>query len=196
MPVSAAAGSSSSPDTPAGHAVRALLDGAPREALALVPPDFSRSAGYEPVLRDRMAVNPVGACSSPVPLPDRFTPACMAHDLGYDLLRYAEAHGTPLGAWARRGLDAQLADRMQAACPPADGACRAAADTATTAVRINSWRQDYGAPLDESVLLYAVGGVGAAGTVVAAGTGLTAALRSVRRIRATGPARRTAEAVA
>lgn len=196
MPVSAAAGSSSSADTPAGRAVRALLDDAPREALTRVPADFSRSTGYEPVLRDRMAVNPAGACSSPVPLPDRFTPACMAHDLGYDLLRYAESHGTPLGAWARRGLDAQFADRMHASCTPADAGCVAAADTATTAVRLNSWRQDYGAPLDESVLLYAVGGVGTAGAVAAAGTGLTAVLRSARRIRATAPARRTAEAAA
>src|SRR5699024_6909626 len=101
FPVSAAAGSSSPSDTAAGKAVRALLDDAPRDALALVPDDFARTTGYEPALRGGMAVNPVGACSSPVPLPERFTPACMAHDLGYDLLRYAEAHGTPLGEWAR-----------------------------------------------------------------------------------------------
>src|SRR5699024_3992437 len=75
MPVSAAAGSSSSPDTPAGRAVRALLDDAPREALTRVPADFSSSTGYEPVLHDRMAVSPAGSCTSPVPLPDSFPPA-------------------------------------------------------------------------------------------------------------------------
>ncbi len=178
-PAAADGGSSSAP----GRAVDALLHTTPRAALHAMPEGFAASAGYRPAVADGMLVNPAGGCSSPVPLPAAFSGACQAHDLGYDLLRYADAEGAPLGPWARRGLDAQLAERLHDACDPRDAACVAAADTAATAVGVNSWRQDYGVPVQEDVGLYALGGVGAAGAVFAAGSGTLGAIRRSRRAR-------------
>ncbi|WP_182348540.1 hypothetical protein [Tomitella gaofuii] len=165
----------------AGPAIDALLHADAQDALHRIPPGFADYAGYRPAVEDGMLVNPAGGCSSPVPLPAAFAGACRGHDLGYDLLRYADAKGGPLGPWARRGLDAQLAERLHAACAPHDTACRAAADTAATAVDVNSWRQGYGVPLHEDVGLYALGGVGAAGALFAAGSGALGAVRGPRR---------------
>ncbi|RRQ00069.1 hypothetical protein CXF43_09290 [Corynebacterium bovis] len=74
--------------------------------------------------------NPGGGCSSPVPLPARFEPACRTHDLGYDLLRVAGRRGEPVPPAIRRGLDRQLADRMHAACDAAGRAGDRAGDSA------------------------------------------------------------------
>ncbi|UGT41964.1 hypothetical protein LTV02_00595 [Nocardia yamanashiensis] len=124
---------------------------------ALIPADFATSAGYRPVLSDGILVNPNGDCSSPVPLPAEFDLACKAHDLGYDLLRYAGDHGEPLGPWARQSLDAALEQRMHAACAArtetlARTQCQVMASIATAAVDLNSIRQDYGVPVHETLL--------------------------------------------
>ncbi|GAA4816745.1 hypothetical protein [Tomitella cavernea] len=166
------------------RAVDALLHADAHTALRRMPPGFPAYAGYRPAVEDGMLVNPAGGCSSPVPLPASFAGACRAHDLGYDLLRYADAQGLQLGPWARRGLDAQLAERLHAVCAPHETVCRAAADAAAAAVDVNSWRQGYGVPLHEDVGLYALGGVGAAGAVFAAGSGARGAVRGSRRASA------------
>lgn len=126
-------------------------------ARTAVPTDFADFAGYAPTAVDGYLANPRGDCSSPVPLPREFDSACKAHDLGYDLLRYAHAHGTELGPWARQALDGQLDRRMHAACEDrtsflSRGYCFAMADVAVTAVNGNSWRQGYLTPVTESFL--------------------------------------------
>ncbi|AHH20513.1 putative membrane protein [Nocardia nova SH22a] len=133
-------------------AVRALTG--PRPASAVMPADFAASQGYRPVEVDGMPVDPGGQCSSPIPLPGEFDTACKAHDLGYDLLRYAELHGSPLGPWARRAVDATLQQHMFDACATRTATlarlqCDTMAAIATGAVDINSRRQNYAAPMPE-----------------------------------------------
>ncbi|MGF7124181.1 hypothetical protein [Rhodococcus sp. BE178] len=131
-------------------------------AASAIPDDFAAVMGYRPTVIDGTVVNPLGACSSPIPLPAEFDTACKAHDLGYDLLRYAHRGGGDLGAWARTELDAQLDRRMHAACDAraADRtSCFAMANTATAAVGMNSMRQGFGAPVDEPWIRYGLGGL-------------------------------------
>ncbi|MFF0814358.1 hypothetical protein ACFYVR_04245 [Rhodococcus sp. NPDC003318] len=170
---------------PAATAIEALTTSDPVAAAAAVPADFADVSGYRPVLRNGMLVNPRGDCSSPVPLPGEFDAACQGHDLGYDLLRYADRAGEQLGPWARQSLDRQFDERLHAACamrpddvtdpPPSDRLkatfmrlggtkvafgrawCDAAATAAAAAVGANSWRQHYGAPRPEPITACAVG---------------------------------------
>ncbi|MFC4126414.1 hypothetical protein [Nocardia rhizosphaerae] len=139
----------------AADVVRALSDDAP-DSTALVPWDFGYKFGYDPAPRDGLLVNPNGSCSSPVTLPAEFASACQAHDLGYDMLRYAERVDEPLGPWARRAVDAALNRRIHAACEEREddfsrARCGVMADIAFTAVDVNSRRQEYGAPVVENV---------------------------------------------
>ncbi|MBF6336192.1 hypothetical protein IU450_09880 [Nocardia abscessus] len=140
----------------ASAAVAELAAGGPG-ALTVIPPDFVASFGYRPSTLDGVLVDPSGDCSSPVTLPAEFDTACKAHDLGYDLLRYADQRGEPLGPWARQALDATLDRQMHQACaarvdPFSRARCDAMASIAHTAVDLNSRRQDYGAPVVESLL--------------------------------------------
>ncbi|MFD4353337.1 hypothetical protein ACFWPK_01450 [Nocardia sp. NPDC058519] len=139
----------------AAAAVRALTDDSP-DATSLIPRDFGYKFGYDPAPQEGLLVNPNGGCSSPVTLPAEFEPACRAHDLGYDVLRYAERVDEPLGGWARRSVDAALNRRIHAACELRDdefsrARCAVMADIAFTAVDVNSRRQEYGAPVVENV---------------------------------------------
>ncbi|WP_157573926.1 hypothetical protein [Nocardia jejuensis] len=139
----------------AGARVALMESAAAQPDPATIPADFAAGSGYEPVLEDGLLVNPHGDCSSPVTLPAEFTLACKAHDLGYDLLRYAGDHGQPLGPWARQSVDAALEQRMHAACATRPDAiararCQVMATIATTAVDLNSIRQDYGVPIHET----------------------------------------------
>ncbi|EME19087.1 hypothetical protein [Rhodococcus triatomae] len=157
---------------PAATAIAALTTTTdPSAAASAVPGDFPDVVGYRPALRDGMLVNPNGTCSSPVPLPGEFDTACQGHDLGYDLLRYADRSGEDLGPWARRSLDRQLDERLHAACAlrPDEvtrASCRVVASVAATAVDTNSWRQGYAAPRPEPIAGYAA----VAGVVLLAGT--------------------------
>lgn len=162
---------------PAADAIAALTSDAadPEAAVPAVPADFPAVAGYRPVLRDGMLVNPAGDCSSPVPLPGEFDTACQGHDLGYDLLRYADRTGEQLGPWARQSLDMQLDERLHAACAkrPDDvtrASCRVVATVAARAVDTNSWRQHYAAPRPEPIVGYAAG----TGAVLLAGAAAAA----------------------
>lgn len=139
--------------TAAAAAVRALTAADAADASRL-PDDFRAVTGYRPRVVEGILVAPQGSCSSPVPLPAEFETPCKAHDLGYDLLRYAQHTGHPLGEWARRDLDRALADRMLSACrhrpdPLARTRCTAMAGIAATAVDLNSRRQGYGVPVVE-----------------------------------------------
>lgn len=140
----------------AGAAVAELAAGGPG-ALTAIPADFVMSFGYRPSTMDGLLVDPGGDCSSPVTLPAEFDTACKAHDLGYDLLRYADQRGEPLGPWARQALDATLDRQMHQACAArvdsfSRARCDAMASIANTAVDLNSRRQDYGAPVVEPLL--------------------------------------------
>jgi hypothetical protein len=103
--------------------------------------------GYRPGTHDGYAENPDGDCSSPVPLPDSFEPACRTHDLGYDLLRVAHRTGEPIPSDTRRALDRRMAAQMRASCT--DDGCRVMAAVAHTAVAANTLRQRNGAPVEE-----------------------------------------------
>ncbi|RVW05390.1 hypothetical protein [Rhodococcus xishaensis] len=163
----------------AAHAVQQLTSQVSASGSTAVPADFAALLGYRPREVDGMLVNPHGACSSPVPLPAEFDTACKAHDLGYDLLRYAHLTGGELGPWARDALDAQLDRRMHAACDTRErdrASCFALANIATTAVSVNSRRQGYGVPIDEPWIRYCLAGV--LGVL-----GLLATTITVQRIR-------------
>ncbi|WP_256670604.1 hypothetical protein [Nocardia cyriacigeorgica] len=152
-------------NTSAADAVADLTSGGPGSAAA-IPDEFAAVMGYRPAVVDGLLLNPHGDCSSPVPLPAEFETACKAHDLGYDLLRYADRQGAPLGPWARQALDRTLGDRMSLACDArtgsfARGRCHVMAGVADTVVDLNSRRQDYGVPVTESFL-----GAGAADSPV------------------------------
>lgn len=130
--------------SPAGAAVTALVGTDHARALQLLPPDFEAVMGYRPQPDDGYPIDPDGSCSSPVTLPSIFEPLCKTHDFGYDLLRYADRTGAPLGAWARLALDRMLVERMSAAC--SDEACSAAAEATRVGLAVNTWRQSGGAP--------------------------------------------------
>ncbi|WP_433201510.1 hypothetical protein ACQP1G_10455 [Nocardia sp. CA-107356] len=176
----------------AGAAVVDLTSGGPGSAAA-IPADFADRFGYQPTVVDGLLVNPGGDCSSPVTLPAEFETACKAHDLGYDLLRYAGEHEQPLTGWARQALDATLATHMHEACASRDDAfsrarCNAMARIAYTFVDLNSRRQDYGVPVIESALGAESSGSRnrwpawiAAGGVVGLAAVLAGVLPSVRR---------------
>lgn len=148
----------------AATAVRLLTGPRHRAALDALPADFAAVMGYRPVVVDGYPINPSGDCSSPIPLPGQFEILCKSHDFGYDLLRYADHAGTPLGPWARESLDALLISRMHAAC--ADPLCSAAADLSRIGLAANTWRQSGGPPvagesamtITATVLNRAVGG--------------------------------------
>ncbi|MGW4740518.1 hypothetical protein [Nocardia xishanensis] len=161
----------------AATAIAALTSGETASAAAL-PDDFATVLGYRPVPVRGLLANPSGDCSSPVPLPAEFETACKAHDLGYDLLRYADRRGEPLGPWARQAVDAALDRRMRAACdartePWGRARCYAMADIADTVVDLNSRRQHYGAPVVETLLGAGGAAAGRGGWLVGlAGLGL------------------------
>ncbi|RVW11235.1 hypothetical protein EGT67_01970 [Prescottella agglutinans] len=174
-------------DSVAARAVTELTTSEGAPDASAVPDDFAAVIGYRPRIEDGLLVNPNGACSSPVPLPTEFDTPCKAHDLGYDLLRYAHLTGGDLGGWARSALDSQLDRRMHEACEARERdrtSCFAMANTATTAVSVNSMRQGYGVPVDEPWIRYTVGATLAALGLLA----VAAVVRRVGRIRWAVPA--------
>ncbi|GAB2638363.1 hypothetical protein [Nocardia goodfellowii] len=177
----------------AAAAVVDLTAGGPGSADRL-PADFAAVIGYRPGIERGLLVNPSGDCSSPVPLPAEFELACRAHDLGYDLLRYADRSGAPLGPWARQAVDATLDRRMQESCTSRGTAisraeCFTMADVADAFVDLNSRRQDYGAPVAESGLnswhfgIFALAGLGLTALLALARTLFGGRLPALRRPR-------------
>lgn len=151
--VPAAVAAASVEDSATAAAVRAVTDPAldARAQTRSLPPGFAYRAAEGP----GYAVSPHGDCSSVVRLPADFDAPCKAHDLGYDLLRHADAAGRPLDGWARRKVDDAFAGRLAAACAARPAAqrshCTEVAGLAVLAVRANTWRQHDGPPRAESV---------------------------------------------
>jgi hypothetical protein len=127
-----------------------VADGATADQVR-VPDGLVADLGYRPVVEDGYLVNPDGACSSPVPLPTSFTPACRAHDLGYDLLRVIDRGGSAVPAGLRRDLDDRLVDRVSGTCGAGMGGsgCRLVARGVAAALWLNTERQGEGAPVTE-----------------------------------------------
>ncbi|MBN6033953.1 phospholipase [Amycolatopsis sp. 195334CR] len=148
----------------AQRAVEALVSpGAEPTALALLPADLNQvlgvTAAAEPARDGTVrAVHVGGGCSAPWGEDSTrwdFGVACMSHDLGYDLLRYAENQGHPLDPKWREALDARLSADMQATCDlnPMDsaGTCKAVASLYTAGLVVNSWHQRWGPPTGEPI---------------------------------------------
>jgi hypothetical protein len=155
-------------------------------AAADVPAGFETVMGYRPQVRNGLLVDPEGTCSSPIPLPHGFTPACAEHDLGYDLLRYAALTGDPLDAWARTAVDDRLSQRMRAVCEERRSwleraLCSTAAHVTATTVHINTVRQFRGVP-EETPRSWAVTGL-ALGAVLVASVRLVSRRRRRRKVR-------------
>ncbi len=150
---SAAGGTEPGEDRATSAAVRAVTD--PAADVATQLRSMPRGLGYAPAAGPGYALAPHGECSSVIALPAQFHDPCRAHDLGYDLLRHADAAGRPLGAWARQRIDDAFADRLARACAARSVAqrrqCTEVAGLAVLAVRANSWRQHDGPPRAESV---------------------------------------------
>jgi hypothetical protein len=161
--------------------------------LSAIPADFSRVMGYTPAIAHlangtAIAINPNGGCSVigggrpfDLDLP------CKAHDLGYDLLRYAHRHGEDLGPKARQRVDAKFGKDLNAQCDAtysgsAAQACDMVAASFDAGVGFNSWRQGFGAPVAAAGLVRTVGVIAILGLAILFGV-RTLTLWLVRRIR-------------
>lgn len=129
-------------------AARKIADGTP--GTDMVSPAVVVDLGYAPVVERTSAAKGTGDCSSPVPLPRSFEPACRVHDLGYDLLRVAHRHQVPIPPGLRSDLDALLARQLHESCEGRT-ACTVMADIAHAAVHLNTVRQRHGAPVEETL---------------------------------------------
>lgn len=152
-------------------ALDALTVPGPESTSAAMPAGFTQRF-YAPTIEDGLLVDPDGDCSSPIPLPSEFDIPCKAHDLGYDLIRFGgDGQAT---AEARRDLDTRLGTRMHDSCVHqpdvlSRSSCNVMAEIAVTAVRFNSWRQNYGVPVPEPELPYLLAGsIGVVAVTVAA----------------------------
>lgn len=136
--------------------------------IDLVPAEFASDMGYTPVPASGNLRNPNGGCSTPGAVgPDRFAGACQTHDLGYDLLRYAEIEGTRLAASARLELDWKLYVDLLQTCETAT--CSLTATAYYCAVSANSIRQGYKAPHPEPTTPWMALVVGVLGISAASG---------------------------
>ncbi|GGM82939.1 phospholipase [Lentzea pudingi] len=152
----------------AANAVDAFVaPSATHDPYVNLPSDFAREMGRDPktitapdgTLR---VVDAGGGCSGPAGDTEwDFSAACRAHDLGYDLLRYADHKGDPLGPQARKALDDRLTTDLHAQCRlnprGAEQSCHAVAETYALGLKFNSWRQRWGAPGHEPVVAWAFG---------------------------------------
>lgn len=148
----------------AQNAIDALVHPGPwPSALARLPKDFTAETGVRPgVLTARdgtvRAVHVDGGCSAPWGDDNTkwdYSVPCKAHDLGYDLLRYADKKGHPLDQAARASLDAQLSKDMHHTCDlnPMDSprTCRLVATLYSAGLVINSWHQRWGPPVGDPI---------------------------------------------
>jgi hypothetical protein len=134
-----------------------------RDPIADIPADFAAVTGHTPThLRapdgTTRAVHPGGGCSSPWGDDNTrwdYSVGCKAHDLGYDLLRYADAKGQPLDPDLRERLDDQLSADMHGMCDinpkNSHGTCEVVASLYSVGLVVNSWHQRWGPPRSEPV---------------------------------------------
>lgn len=148
----------------AQNAIDALVRPGPIEnAIEKLPADFTAVSGVTPsvmIARDGTArgVHTDGGCSTPWGDDDTkwdYAVPCKAHDLGYDILRYAERKGHPLGQEARAALDDRLSADMRNACVlnPMDSrrTCEVVASLYTAGLVLNSWHQRWGPPVGDPI---------------------------------------------
>ncbi|WP_157440151.1 phospholipase A2 [Actinokineospora inagensis] len=153
----------------AAAALDALVHpGSGRDPIPLLPADFTRISGVTPghlVDPDgvRRAVHTDGGCSTPWGDDNTrwdFSVGCKAHDLGYDLLRYASTKGQPLGPEVRRALDNRLTYDMHHQCElnprGSAGTCQLTASLYAAGLVANSWHQRWGPPRPEPIGTWAV----------------------------------------
>jgi uncharacterized membrane protein len=183
-------------DAGAARAVAAITSDRPG-AEATVPADFAQVMGYQPETvrspRGTTATRADGGCTSPFgETRYRFGAACKQHDLGYDLLRYAQRKGEPLGPWARRAIDSHFLASMRARCD--HPGCTAMAGLYFGVVEVNSIRQGWGTPVVEGLgtLLKPVG----AGVLVALLVGSARLRARLLALRVSRAARRRLRRVA
>ncbi|MGW6933912.1 phospholipase A2 [Lentzea sp. NPDC054927] len=152
----------------AANAVHAFTaPSATHDPYVNLPSDFAKEMGRDPktvtapdgTLR---VVDASGGCSGPAGDTEwDFSTGCRAHDLGYDLLRYAEHKGDPLGQDARKALDDRLTTDLHAQCRlnprGAEQTCHVVAATYAFGLKFNSWRQRWGPPGHEPVVAWAFG---------------------------------------
>ncbi len=152
----------------AANAVRSLVEpSATHDPRLDLPGDFAAE-----IVRDPKTVRAPdgtlrvadvsGGCSGPAGDTEwDFSVACRAHDMGYDLLRYAERKGHALGPQARKALDDRLATDLHLQCElnprGARQSCHVVAETYALGLRFNSWRQRWGPPGHEPVVAWAFG---------------------------------------
>ncbi|MEU4739415.1 phospholipase A2 [Actinosynnema sp. NPDC023658] len=151
----------------AARAVEAMANPGGANPLTWFPADFNEVVDRDPLVvtapdGTTRATSPGGGCSGPAGDTEwDFGTGCRAHDLGYDLLRYAELKGRPLAPEARKALDARLATDMHTQCdlnPRGHGTrCHAAAQLYAAGLEFNSWRQRWGPPGHEPVLAWGFG---------------------------------------
>lgn len=184
----------------AQHAIEALTSPGPRpSALALLPADFTQVTGVVPgALAERdgtvRAVHVDGGCSAPWGDDNTewdFSVPCKAHDLGYDLLRYADKIGQPLPPAARGALDARLTFDMHNMCRlnPMDSprTCQVVASLYSFGLEVNSWHQRWGPPVGDPIGPLLCG-------VVAIGCLLVFRMRGWLHVRRARPVRAAAPA--
>jgi hypothetical protein len=175
-------------ESSSGRAAVVALTSAAPGALSAIPRDFESELGYRPVLANGRPADPRGDCSSPVPLPAEFGPACAEHDLGYDLLRYSDRVGQPLEPWARVAIDRRLGDRLESVCWVREstvgrGLCLASAEVADVAVDVNTWRQRGGVPGAETAASVAAMGAAGLGALVLGSLAAVGVGSVCRRVR-------------
>ena len=167
-----ASGDSGTPPNPdviaAANAVNAFVNpSATHDPRIDLPSDFARHMGRDPLVATApdgtlRAIDLSGGCSGPAGDTEwDFSVACRAHDMGYDLLRYAEDKGHPLGPDARRALDDRLTTDLHAQCRlnprGSEQSCDVVAETYALGLKFNSWRQRWGTPGHEPVVAWAFG---------------------------------------
>ncbi|HKN55116.1 MAG TPA: phospholipase A2 [Amycolatopsis sp.] len=148
----------------AQNAIEALVHPGPRpDALALLPKDFAAREGAKlgslPARDGTVrAVHLDGGCSAPWGDDNTkwdYGVPCKAHDLGYDLLRYADQKGHPLGQEVRAALDDRLSADMHHTCDlnPLNSAttCRIVATLYSAGLVLNSWHQRWGPPVGDPI---------------------------------------------
>ena len=148
----------------AERAIEAMTHPGPEPtALSLLPADFTQVTGVKPGAMSApdgtvRAVHVDGGCSTPWGDDDtkwNYAVPCKAHDLGYDLLRYAEKVGQPLDPAIRAGLDARLTADMRDMCHlnpmGSPGTCETVASLYTAGLEMNSWHQRWGPPVGDPI---------------------------------------------
>jgi Prokaryotic phospholipase A2 len=148
----------------AQRAIEALTKPGPQPtALSLLPADFTKVTGVVPgalAARDGTvrAVHVDGGCSAPWGDDNTkwdYSVPCKAHDLGYDLLRYADKVGQPLGPEVRASLDARLSADMHATCRinpmGSERTCQLVASLYSAGLVLNSWHQRWGPPVGDPI---------------------------------------------